>query len=235
MLQSSLPDNGPYPHCYLPLHFWLDKGLVTRRVKKYPMILRAAWLPRNIRNASGNGGGLLLGYMPIVSCSKALRSKKRLTSRKIEDPAHPSDRGSTETLEFAQFKREVYQKILGRIFASLGRRSRRGEAHLCNDEITRILYPGILIESQDGEEASYFCACRAATANYPCPKCLVHKSELHRITTFFEPRTSESMRSILDRASEATSKTAKEKILQDHGLHDIKVSRCKRSNPISFE
>lgn len=32
------------------------------------MILRAAWLPRHIRNASGNGGGILLGYMPIVSC-----------------------------------------------------------------------------------------------------------------------------------------------------------------------
>lgn len=30
------------------------------------MVIRAAWLPRNIRNASGNGGGLLLGYMPIV-------------------------------------------------------------------------------------------------------------------------------------------------------------------------
>ncbi|KAH9970785.1 hypothetical protein BGW80DRAFT_1438007 [Lactifluus volemus] len=153
--QSSLPNDGPYPHCYLPLHFWLDKGLVTRRIKKYPMILRAAWLPRNIRNASGNGGGILL------------------------------------------------------------------ETHLCNDGVIRILYPGVLIESQDGEEASYFCACRAATANYPCPKCLVHKSELHCITKSFEPRTSESMRSVLERASQATSKAAKEKILQDHGLHDI--------------
>jgi len=31
------------------------------------MVLRAARLPRSIRNASGNGGGVLLGYMPIVS------------------------------------------------------------------------------------------------------------------------------------------------------------------------
>jgi hypothetical protein len=149
-------------------------------------------------------------------------------SKKIEDPAHPSDRGAGETLEFAQFKRRIYQKILGRIFASLGRRSRRGEAHLCNDGMTRILYPGILIESQDGEEASYFCACRAATANYPCPKCLVHKSELHHITKSFEPRTSESMRFVLERVSQATLKTAKEKILQDHRLHDIKVSYYKK-------
>ena len=100
--------------------------------------------------------------------------------------------------------------------------------------MTQILYPGILIESQDSEEASYFCACRAATANYPCPKCLVYKLELHHITKSFEPQTSESMRSVLERASQATSKTAKEKILQDHG--DIKVSRCiKKTNLILFE
>lgn len=64
--KSQLPDSDIFPHSYLPLHFWLDKGLVTRRVKKYPMLLRPAWLPRHIRNASGNGGGVLLGYMPIV-------------------------------------------------------------------------------------------------------------------------------------------------------------------------
>ena len=149
-----------------------------------------------------------------------------LTSKKIEDPADPSGCTATETLEFAQFKREVYQKILGRIFASLRRCSQMGEAHLCNDGIIRILYPGILIESQDGEEASYFCACRAATANYPCPKCLVPKSKLHYITKSFEPRTSESMCSVIVCASHATSKVAKEKILQDYGLHDIKVRLC---------
>jgi len=128
-------------------------------------------------------------------------------------------------LEFAQFKREVYQKVLARIFRSLGPHSQLGETHLCNDDVTRILYPGVLIESQDGEEASYFCACRAATANHPCPKCLVHKSELHHIRETFEPRTSESMCSVLKLASQATSKTGKEKILQDYGLHDIEVTR----------
>lgn len=64
--QDELPDSDPYPHCYLPLHVWLDKGLVTRHVKKHPMILRALWLPDIIRNASGNGGGVFVGYMPVV-------------------------------------------------------------------------------------------------------------------------------------------------------------------------
>ncbi len=31
------------------------------------MVLRPAWLPRRIRNASGNGGGVLVGYMPMVN------------------------------------------------------------------------------------------------------------------------------------------------------------------------
>ena len=45
----------------------MDDGNITKGVKKHPVILRAAFLPGAIRNASGNGGGFLLGYMPIVS------------------------------------------------------------------------------------------------------------------------------------------------------------------------
>jgi len=80
LLKSELPNDDIFRHCYLPLHFWLDKGMVTRRVKKYPMLLQPAWLPRQIRNGSGNGGGVLLGYMPIVGynfykCQVIIRNK----------------------------------------------------------------------------------------------------------------------------------------------------------------
>jgi hypothetical protein len=99
----------------------------------------------------------------------------------------------------------------------------------CGDRANRVLHPGIIIESQDGEEANCFCACRASGhANYPCPKCLVHKTQLHDITGTFEPRTSESMRAVIRRASQAETKTDKEKILQAFGLHDIQVySKCR--------
>jgi hypothetical protein len=94
----------------------------------------------------------------------------------------------------------------------------------CGDRVYRILHPGILIESQDGEEANYFCACRASGhANYPCPKCLVHKDQLHNVTGSFEARTSDSMRSVIQRASQASTKMEKERILQAFGLHDIQV------------
>lgn len=102
--------------------------------------------------------------------------------------------------------------------------SQTGEAHCCADGINRILHPGILIESQDAEEAAYFCGCRAASANHPCPKCLVAQSDLHNIVGNFELRTPQSMQAVLTRASKAKNKTMKEKILKDNGMHDIEVS-----------
>lgn len=128
-------------------------------------------------------------------------------------------------MEFAQFKRGIYQRVLRRVFATIGQRSRQGEAHLCSDDVIRILQPGILISSLDGEESSNFCACRAANAIYPCPKCLVHKSELHRVTKSFDIRTSETMSSVIELASQETTKSGKEKILQGYGLHEIKVGQ----------
>ena len=127
----------------------------------------------------------------------------------------------------------MYQKILGRVFRTLKRRSRYGEAHCCADAVYRVLYPGILIESQDGEEASYFCACRAALANYPCPKCLVPKNELHCVSKAFPTRTSESMRTVIQEVSIASTKVKKDKILQDHGLHDIEVG-LNKPHPIDY-
>ncbi|KAK7057091.1 hypothetical protein R3P38DRAFT_3252273 [Favolaschia claudopus] len=52
-VDSELPAANPLMHCWLPLHIWLDKGLVTSHVKMFPIVLRALWLPSEIRNASG--------------------------------------------------------------------------------------------------------------------------------------------------------------------------------------
>jgi len=87
----------------------------------------------------------------------------------------------------------------------------------------RNLYPGIHIESLDGEEAAAFCCCRGALANHPCPKCLAHKTQLHEVTKSFTPRTVESMREVVRRAAAAASKTAAENILKGYGLHNVDV------------
>ncbi|KAJ6577876.1 hypothetical protein B0H19DRAFT_985472 [Mycena capillaripes] len=203
--ESELPEPDPYPHCLLPYHFWLDEGLVTKRITMHPMVFRALLQPVNIRNASGNGGGVLGGYMP-----------------KVYDPSDPSSRNAPQTEEFAQYKMEVYQKVLAVVFSSLKSRSWSGEAIRCPDSLVRIFHPGILIESLDGKEASYFCACRAARANFPCPKCLVHKSHLHKLTGNFKLRTIPDMKAVVVKAFRSKTKTGKEYILKSYGLHGVK-------------
>ncbi|KAJ6451401.1 hypothetical protein C8R45DRAFT_1124863 [Mycena sanguinolenta] len=202
--ESELPNPDPYPHCFLPLHFWLDDGLVTKRITMHPFVFRALCQPANIRNASGNGGGVLGGYMP-----------------KVSDPSDPSSRNAPQTEEFAQYKMEVYQKVLAIVFSSLKSRSWSGEPIRCPDGVVRIFHPGIMIDSLDGKEAAYFCACRAAKANFPCPKCLVHKSCLHNITGTFKLRTTPTMKAVVVKAMKCKTKTKKADILKGYGLHGV--------------
>ncbi|KAF8581526.1 hypothetical protein K439DRAFT_1618966 [Ramaria rubella] len=60
-VQDGLPQETGLPHCFLPLHLWLDKSNVSKTITKHPIILRPAFLPSHIRNGSGNGGGVLVG------------------------------------------------------------------------------------------------------------------------------------------------------------------------------
>ncbi|KAJ6493758.1 hypothetical protein DFH09DRAFT_1337978 [Mycena vulgaris] len=200
--ESELPDADPYPHCLLPLHFWLDEGLVAKRLTMHPMVLRPVFLPGNIRNASGNGGGVLLGYMNTV-----------------RDPSDPDDRKTVETLAFAKFKMKVYQRVLAVIFASLRSRSWNGEPIECCDGLIRVFHPGIIMDSLDGKEAAYFNACRAALANHPRPKCLVHKDDLSELLKAFKGRTTDTMKAVVETALNAVTKTEKEAILKKNGLH----------------
>ncbi|KAL1740762.1 hypothetical protein HDZ31DRAFT_46862 [Schizophyllum fasciatum] len=200
-VDDQLPDANPYQHCWVPVHIWLDEGRVTHNITKYPILVRALFLPDWIRNASGNGGGMLVGYM-------------------LEDP-DPGN-GSDEDEEFAQFVREIYQGVLDLAFASCRVRARDGDIVRCGDGIFRVLHPGLGIGSMDGKEAARFTACKSHNANFPCPKCLVHKSELSDITTTtFKLRTTERMRKVLAKARIAPNATARRKILKDNGLHDV--------------
>jgi len=162
--------------------------------------------------------------MPIVSYKYLSKTNYHISGIQIEDPSDPTSRSAAEKEEFAHFKREVYQKILKKVFRSLKECSQNGEAHQCADGISRVLYPSILIELQDAEEAAYFCGCRAASANHPCPKCLVVQTDLHKISGSYKLHTPDSMQAVLTQASNAKTKREKEKILKDNGMHNIEVS-----------
>ncbi|KAG1844256.1 hypothetical protein C8R48DRAFT_780313 [Suillus tomentosus] len=201
-IQDTLPNIDGLPHCFLPTIFWLDKGMITKRVRKHPMLLRLAFLPRAIRNGSGNGGGVLIGYMPVV-----------------QDPRDPSDRSSAEKLAFACFKCEVYHKVLSVIFGSLRSRGRCGEAMECGDLIRQVIYPGIPIASVDSKESWALTSTRAGLAEYPCPKCLVSNCEQHKLVSEFKLRTVGAMKQAFEEAMRSLTKSASEKILQQNGLH----------------
>ncbi len=51
---------------FLCISGW-TKARSQTRSKKHPILLRALWIHSKVRNGSGNGGGVLLGCMPLVS------------------------------------------------------------------------------------------------------------------------------------------------------------------------
>ncbi|KAL1754470.1 hypothetical protein FB107DRAFT_275798 [Schizophyllum commune] len=201
-VDDKLPDADPYPHCWVPIHVWLDEGRVSRNVTKYPILVRLLSLPDWIRNASGNGGSLLVGYM-LADIEASI--------------------GAEDDEELAHFIREIYQQVLYAIFASCRRRSHSGDVVRCGDGILRALHPGLGMASMDGKEAARFTGCKSHNANFPCPKCLVHKLDLDDITTTkYRNRTTKRMKIILADAQAAPSATARAEILKNNGLHNVK-------------
>ncbi|KAJ7823684.1 hypothetical protein B0H14DRAFT_2597711 [Mycena olivaceomarginata] len=141
----------------------------------FPIVARCLSLPSEIRNASGNGGGVFLGFMVMV-----------------KDPGNPKDRTDKENYEFAQFKREIYQQVLEIIFFFA---------------VSAVLErQGFLIESLDLKKPGTSLAAELVVQN-------------SRRT--FEARTSSNMRAIVRLAQNAPNATQKEKILMEHGLHDV--------------
>jgi hypothetical protein len=116
----------------------------------------------------------------------------------------------------------IYRGVCQLVMASLEQRSHNGEALRFGDGVTRIAYPGVLIESMDFEELAAWLAIRNSTSLHPCPQCLVHKNDLPRLTKVFRERTTESMSRVLARAP--TGKTERNEHLKQYGLHDFEVS-----------
>ncbi|KAF7345920.1 hypothetical protein MVEN_01614300 [Mycena venus] len=156
-VDNELPDPHKtcYPSCYLPHHIWLDKGQVSTKVKKHPIVLRGLWIESIIRNSSGNGGGALLGYVIMPPHIRNI-DPKNLNSRERED--------------YTKLKGIIYNVINTVILRSLKRRSHYGDTFRFGDGVYRTVYPGFLIESMDFQELTAWLGMRSSQANFPCPK-----------------------------------------------------------------
>lgn len=152
--------------------------------------MRPGFLTRQIRNGSGNGGGVLIGYMPVVCADICIVDSVVIMWSQVGNLSQTveiEDDG-TDSVKFAKFKREVYHKVLCIIFSTLKDPSQIGDTIHCGDSIMRVIYPGIIIQALDGEEACYSCGTRGARALHPCPRCLVSKGNLHVLSSRSFPK-----------------------------------------------
>ncbi|EJD36747.1 hypothetical protein AURDEDRAFT_139983 [Auricularia subglabra TFB-10046 SS5] len=140
----------------------------------------------------------------------------------VKDPFNPHKDDSDSDAEFALYAREVYNSILGFIFADCAAPSRIGSLIRAGDGINRIIHPTIHVASLDGLEAGHFCQCRGPTALHPYPTCFVHKDDLSKLVCEAPKRTVNSMRAAYEEAAEATG-SRREQLLTKHGIHFIKV------------
>ncbi|EJD47187.1 hypothetical protein AURDEDRAFT_62451, partial [Auricularia subglabra TFB-10046 SS5] len=135
------------------------------------------------------------------------------------NPLDPENENPDDKGAFSIYKREVYQAVLRLIFQSCLDPNQVGHLVSCGDGKTRVVHPCILIESMDAEEAAFYCVCRAASADYPCPKCHIHKSKLASISSTARARTVDWMKAVLDESQSAPSSRERKSILKEHGLH----------------
>ncbi|KAJ7306232.1 hypothetical protein DFH08DRAFT_720893 [Mycena albidolilacea] len=203
--QDALPVSEKYPACYVPGHVWLDKGLVSTKVKMHPFLLRGCWIESATRNGSGNGGAALLGFVLMPAALREIDPKTLKGVRRSE---------------YDGLKRKIYHTVCRVVMASLERRSRNGEALRFGDGVVRVAHPGILIESMDFEEMAAWLAIRNSRSNHPCPKCLVHHKDLHKLFQRSEHRTSQSMQCVLTRAVDLNA-TEREELLRSYGPHNF--------------
>ncbi|KAJ8462259.1 hypothetical protein ONZ45_g18001 [Pleurotus djamor] len=127
-IQTTLP-NGGKP---LILILYADKTRLSMfgQAKGYPVILRIANLPAHIRNGDGLGGGVMVGWLPVIE----------------EEAKH------THKPKWVRFKATVYHLAMEVILEDVIKHSHTGYTVVCGDGIQRLLYPSIPIKSTDYEE-----------------------------------------------------------------------------------
>ncbi|KAG1756155.1 hypothetical protein EDD22DRAFT_981579 [Suillus occidentalis] len=214
--QSRLPQDAK------PLAFILyaDKAKLSSfgTAKGYPIIVRIANLPVEIRNSTGVGGGRVVGWLPIVK----------------EDPKHSKKKS------FVNFKNAVWHESFLKLLEAVIVHSKSGYWFECWDRIQRLLWPLILILSADYEEQCVMSLIRGLKGKFPCPVCLVPQDEQSVLSDAHPLRTSTESLNILNTARSASTQKEKEQQLKAYSLRDVencfgKVSYCDVHRALSFD
>ncbi|KAJ3841526.1 hypothetical protein F5878DRAFT_531507, partial [Lentinula raphanica] len=217
-IQDNIPA-GTVPLCIV---FYADKNKLSSfgTAKGYPVILRCANLPMDIRNGTGHGGGRVVGWLPIVA-EDAARSGKS---------------------DFATFKSIVWHESVRKIFESIVQHSKTGYTVDCGDGVCRCVYPLVLISSADFEEQTVVCLTRGTQGLCPCVKCEIPKDQLTDFNSEYTRRTAKHTVNIVNKALliAQTSKGESDAILKKHSLrpHINSFVRINNTDPhenVSFD
>ncbi|KIK14665.1 hypothetical protein PISMIDRAFT_116623 [Pisolithus microcarpus 441] len=203
--QSRLPDvENAVPFAFI---LYADRTRLSSHatVKGYPVVVRCANLPTNIRNGERYGGGCVVGWLPIVPFINIMQV-----------PESAKEEGKTG---YTNYKRVIWHEAFHFILDGLAELSKLGYKYECYDKIMRWLFPSILILSADYEELCMMCLIRGSKGKRPCPVCLVPLEELSRLSKTFPMRTVQQAKEAL--AVYQEKKSAGEPILKSLGLRPV--------------
>ncbi|TDL14937.1 hypothetical protein BD410DRAFT_845594 [Rickenella mellea] len=197
---------APIGGIYVPLMIYADGTQAYRFRGKtfHPIILRLAFLPSHIRNTTGKGGGMLIGWIP-----------------EIETPATEKD-----NVSFTDFRNKVVHIVLTELFSTIRISSQIGEPITGLDDVKRLLCIGVTTVSLDFEEATTFANTRGVKALFPCPICLVPNDALNIISEVDHSRTQEQSIKIYKETEPMLRThgkiTSAENALKQHGLCPVR-------------
>ncbi|KAF7789434.1 hypothetical protein EIP86_000378 [Pleurotus ostreatoroseus] len=194
-LQSLLPIGGKG----IFLAIYADKTRLSSmgHVQGYPLMGVLLNAPVEIRNGSGFGSGMILGWLPIVK----------------------DDEDKKKTKSFINFKRAVWHRAVRTILANILPYCKSGFRFECGDGITRTLYPRILFLVADYEEQCTMALIRGLGGLAPCPVCVVPAHMQHDLITHHPERNADAVKSIV--LNSALTKALKEVLLKELGMRDL--------------
>ncbi|KAH9844247.1 uncharacterized protein C8Q71DRAFT_826723 [Rhodofomes roseus] len=194
-VQSVLPEGGT------PFGFivYADKTKLSSfgTQKGYPVMVRCAQLPIEIRNGNGIGGGAIVGWLPVIDEGTAEEGKKN----------------------FVDHKRIVWHEAFYLFIKKIEVLAKTG--FQCDlPSIMRNFYPFLVMLVADYEEQCFMAMIRGGHQSLcNCPRCLAKSKDLTLLEQHAIPRTPENMQAVLAEAqAPGNTRAAADKVLKDYGL-----------------
>ncbi|KAG6823687.1 hypothetical protein H0H92_009350, partial [Tricholoma furcatifolium] len=173
-------------------------------VMGHPVMIRFDNLSLDIRSGPGLGGVHIVGWLPIVE----------------DDPAEQ------DKAEWVLFKKDVYHKCIRRIISTVKEDMEWGDWYDCAGT-ARHLFLIIHINALDYEEACSMTLIRGVMSHFPCPKCLVPRSELWNLNKAIKKEykecTAQGSKELYNEALVASTKGEQDRILMSQGLRLVEA------------